>query len=626
MLDATAAGTEANARDAAAADVSTPELLLSLPGVDVRQTGAAGAGAFVALRGAAPNQTTVLLGDLPLSSPDTGAFDLALLAGTAFDRVEVYRGGAPAWLGSGAIGGVVRFLPPEAVGRRLQARLGMGSFGRWHLGVGSEVGGPRLSVATNLEVDGATNDFPFADDGGTAFDPSDDSEGRRVNAHTRGAFGLVHVQSELPRGGQLDAVVHGASRTGGDPGPAQLTAEATRRTDVRLGGTAAYSHRFAHGRLQLAAGGNVFEQRVSDPLQEIGLERNANRDRFADATFRAAGSADLTPWLELTAVGATRTHRYEPDNQLGIDPPSSTRHTLTGTSELRAHGRAGPARAVHLELRGSARVEHQRTHAAGLRLGRTIREDSNDTRPTIRLAGAVAPRPWISFVGSVATGARFPSFLELFGNQSSIVANVGLGPEQSRAADVGLVVKGRTSGLRGLLEARYFDLRVRDIVLAAPTSQQTVRFENSEDARSRGLELGGQATWGTHIVLRGAMTYLRTRGERGVELNWRPRLQSHAHAEVHSRALGRRVHDLVAFTTVLHRGAYFNDRANLVRIAGRTWLALGCRVDLALSGDGSRLSLLATARDVLDRRGQDFLGFPLPGRRYAGELRYRWDW
>lgn len=612
-LDATAAGSRADSGDATAALRTVPELLLTLPGVDVRQSGASGATAYVALRGAAANQTTVLLGDLPLSTPDGGAFDLALLAGQAFGSVEVYRGGAPVWLDSGAIGGVLRLRPRDAGAPRVALRLGAGSFGRVALGAESEVSGRGFRLATVVGMDRARNDFPFDDDGGTSLDPADDGTSRRVNAETAGAFGLSHFVLEVGDAGELSALVFATQRQGGDPGPAQNTAEQTRRQDIRLRGQLAYLHRFARGQLQVATGGGLHQQRVSDPAREIGLDFNENDDRFSDVTLRAAGTLELLSWLEATTVASLRWAGYRPDNLLGPEIDDSRRATSSAAGELRAHGQV---RGVGLELRASARVEHHRTDAAGLDLGRQRTYASSLARPTLRAGVAVAPLPWLALVGSVATGSRFPSFVELFGNAGALGANEELGPERSLGGDAGVVLRGRRGSFRGAFEARYFDRRSEDVIRPRITSQATFVFQNAGEARSRGVELGGSARFGTHLTLTGTMTRLRTRTEGGAELPWRPSLSAHAQPELHLGARGP-LSDAVLFASVLHRGAYFNDPANLVTVPGRSWFGAGVRVDFRLG-----LSALFSARDLFDQRGQDFLGFPLPGRRYAAELRY----
>ncbi|HJK96714.1 MAG TPA: TonB-dependent receptor, partial [Polyangiaceae bacterium LLY-WYZ-14_1] len=562
-------------------------------------------------------QSLVLLGDLPLSTPDTGPFDLALLDATAFERVEVYRGGAPAWLGSGAVGGVIRLVPPAVDEAELRGRITVGSFGLWRLGLGVDAAPGDARLSSVVSIDGARNDFPFRDDGGTSLDPTDDGMGRRRNADSLGGFSLSRLALDVGGAGRFTAVALATARRGGDPGPAQTTAEETERRDGQTNLQLAYDHRFDRGTVQLALGGGHRRRRVSDPLGEIGLDRNQSDDLFLHVNGRLATVIRLTDFLEATGVTGFTWATMRPEDRFTPSIDDSFRRSLHATGELRAHGRIEQTR---FELRASARLEHNDTDASWYRLGSPQGEDAQHLRPTFRVAAAASPLPWLSLVGSLSSGTRFPSFLELFGNGSAVLGNAALGPEVSRTADAGLVLRGGRGSVEGQLEARFFDVAVSQVIRPRPTSQFTVRFENDGRVRNRGLEVGGRGAIGPHLTGSGALTWLQSRTDDGTALPWQPALTGQGELAVHTRALGRRVTDLVLVGTIVHRGRYFNDPANLVAVPARTWVGAGLRLDLA-----SGLSLLLTGRDLGDVRGQDFLGFPLPGRRLAASLRYRMD-
>ena len=104
------------------------DILSTVPGVVVTQSGAFGGLTGVSIRGAPTDKTLVLIDGVPVndaSSPsggyDFGAFDLGDIA-----RVEVLTGPQGAIWGSDAIGGVVSFITKEPKG--LEASLEGGSF------------------------------------------------------------------------------------------------------------------------------------------------------------------------------------------------------------------------------------------------------------------------------------------------------------------------------------------------------------------------------------------------------------------------------------------------------------------------------------------------------------------
>ena len=607
--DATAAGTTIEMRDrAAGADLA--EMLREAPGTRISLTGGAGQLASVGLRGADVGHTEFLLGELPLAGPDTGPLDLSLWPPELLQRVEVYRGGAPTWLGSGAIGGVVRLVPRDEPVDSLGAGLTLGSFRTWRVRAHAAAGDD-VRVVGVAGLDGSENDYPFASDAGTSLDPSDDHTARRRNADTLGGHALLHLRADVGQS-ELRAVVASLSRVGGVPGPANRTTRDASLRQQRLLGTVSLLRRYPNGRLQVSAGGGVHRRQLSDVRGELYAPQDSD-DWIDDAQVRAAGSIRLARMLDWILVGGARREGYRPDNPMGRALSDSQRWRLYGASELRAHGRLGSTR---FELRPSVRVEHVRTDAYGLRHNNEERHRRNQEQLTGRVGALVSPIPALSFTASYASGARFAATWQLFGDRVVIVGNPELRPERGQTLDGGVVLRGRRGIVRASLEARAFHQRLDDLIRPRRVSRDQIRFENAERARVLGGEVGTQGELGEHFAWSGSLTAMRT-DIADAELTWRPRLQTWVQPEVRTGRIGA-VTQLAIFAAVTHRGAYFNDPANLVRLPAQTWVALGARVEL----DGG-LGLRITGRDLFDQRGSDYLGFPLPGRRVAVAIDYR---
>ncbi|MEJ0096934.1 MAG: TonB-dependent receptor plug domain-containing protein [Bauldia sp.] len=92
------------------------ELLRTVPGVTVTESGGAGGSAVVNLRGAEPGHTLVLIDGVRVNEPSasTGGFDFATLTVTDIDRIEVVRGPQSALYGSDAMGGVINIITRKA--------------------------------------------------------------------------------------------------------------------------------------------------------------------------------------------------------------------------------------------------------------------------------------------------------------------------------------------------------------------------------------------------------------------------------------------------------------------------------------------------------------------------------
>ena len=616
-LDATAAGTEVAIRDSDPL-VTLSDAVAEAPGTHVSQVGGFGAPSTVSLRGTDLQHTSIVLGDLPLGGPEATPVDLSLWSTLLFERVEVYRGGAPLWLDSGAIGGVLRLVPREGDGTRLAARLAAGSFGSYRLQLASSLEAGRVRAFVSAGAEGARNDFAYRYDNGTRFDASDDEDRHRVGAQTDAANGMANVQIRLPRGGSLQLLALGTSRAGGDPGPGQHRVESVRRNRVRSLGALGYTRAFGSGhRLQVATRFHHERHRFSDVHARLGPSAAATDDRTWSVWARLGTTLRLTPFAELSAIGSYGLERYDPSNALGPAQDSSQRQRGSVATELRLFGNLGKWRVA---LRPSARVEIVASRMSGLTPHlRDQLKESRTARPTFRMGALLAPLDDLAFTGSIARGVRFANTLELFGDRGVLLSNLALRPETARHADAGILGRLALGPIRLRFEARYFDIRVKDLIRYRVTSQQTARAENLSHATLRGAEAGTRGSVGQHLAFHVSATYLRARDDRDLDLSWRPRWRANARLTAHTRRLGRLV-DASVWIGWDHRAAYFHDPANLVRISAAHWFEAGLACVLPHGFSAS-----FRVRDLFDQRGQDFLGYPLPGRRVAALLHYLKD-
>jgi len=99
-----------------------PEVLQTVPGLNVVQNGSPGGTAAVFMRGANPNHTKVLVDGIDVGDPSdsNGAVDFSQFLASDIDRIEVLRGPQSGLYGSDAIGGVINIItkagkgPPKA--------------------------------------------------------------------------------------------------------------------------------------------------------------------------------------------------------------------------------------------------------------------------------------------------------------------------------------------------------------------------------------------------------------------------------------------------------------------------------------------------------------------------------
>jgi vitamin B12 transporter len=97
---------------------SLVDVLRTVPGLDVTETGGPGASTSVRLRGASSGQTLVLIDGIRVGDPSSasGEFDLTVLSPALIERIEVLRGPQSALYGSDAMGGVINIITKRGVG------------------------------------------------------------------------------------------------------------------------------------------------------------------------------------------------------------------------------------------------------------------------------------------------------------------------------------------------------------------------------------------------------------------------------------------------------------------------------------------------------------------------------
>ena len=99
------------------------EALRSVPGVEIRRSGAYGKTTSVTIRGANANQVQVLVDGLRVKSPTLGQVDLSDISPDLIERIEVIRGPQSTLYGADAIGGVINIITRKGKGGPFQATV-----------------------------------------------------------------------------------------------------------------------------------------------------------------------------------------------------------------------------------------------------------------------------------------------------------------------------------------------------------------------------------------------------------------------------------------------------------------------------------------------------------------------
>jgi vitamin B12 transporter len=539
------------------------DALASAPGITVNQNGAFGGLATVRIRGAASDQTLVLLDGVPLGDPTAvgGGYDFSLLDAADIDRIEVLKGPQSTLWGSDAIGGVVNIItkrPDAGIGARLFAEGG--SFKTYRGGVavfGANDAGDFRLAASGISSDGISK--ADADDGNGE---ADDYDGRTFAA--RGGL-------NLPHGMRLEArarYMEGETEIDGFPPPNFSLADTSDNSKTEQFTTAATLSAPLFGdRLE-----NSFMAGFTDIKRTGNFGGFVALDKGDRLILRYQGTLNINARHRL-AFGAERE-----ENEANSDKTSV--NGLFALYELKPFD--------------------------GLTLTAGVRNDDHSrfgSATTARAAAAWSPSPYVTLRGSWGEGFKAPTIFQLTQTFGLLPANGDLRPETSSAFDIGVDLTAPSS--RARLSVTYFDRDTENLIIFAPN----FRYENLDATKANGIETALDITVTDTISIATSYAYIdaedATTGERQIRI---PR-HSGDFAVIYKTGpiSGSAV---LRYNGAESEGAFGTDVPSWVR------------VDLAASYQvNETIELYTRIENLFDENYQQISGFGTPGLSATGGVR-----
>ena len=420
------------------------DAVAAAPGVTVNSNGAFGGNASVRIRGAASEQTLVLIDGVPVNDPSSpgGGFNFARLDTENIERIEVLRGPQSTLWGTDAIGGVVSIktkTPEQGFGGSAFAEYG--SFntvrGGASLENGSEAGDFRLAL-TGITSDGISkadeNDGNFEDDGYESYTASING-GLNFGPDARLAANVMWSDTTL------DFDARGGANGDGD--------RVNETTDMS-------------GNVTLT--GSLFDGKL-DNLLLIGYS-DIERDNFTDGAF-SFGSA-----------GDREIYRYQGTVEM------DERNTFAFGAEREEVSASGNDSSIDGIFAFYAfRATETLTLTGGLRA------DDHSTfgsETTGRAALAYNPNPQLTLRASWGQGFKAPTLFQLSGGGFA-PANPDLRPESSEAIDAGIDWRSKSDRLNA--SVTVFDNDIQDLIAFTLDG-----YININEVETQGVEVTGGAT------------------------------------------------------------------------------------------------------------------------------------
>ncbi|MGI9203823.1 MAG: TonB-dependent receptor plug domain-containing protein [Woeseiaceae bacterium] len=423
------------------------DAIATAPGVTVTQSGSFGGFASVRIRGAASEQTLVIIDGVAVNDPSSpgGGFDFSRLDPANVDRIEILKGPQSTLWGTDAIGGVVNIVtkrPADGFGGNAFAQGG--SFGAFR--GGAAVNGANDRYDFRLSATGSTIDGISKADEKNGNVEKDGYESATVSAvgglnlpaAARLQASLLWTDADL----DFDSFSFGAQGNVGDGDESSETEELTANLTLQL---------------------PLFDGKL-DNLLLVGIA-DIERENFSNGlpafqsegertTFRYQGDLALNEQNRMV-FGAEREETETGDDDTSIDG-------LFALYEIQ------PFESLTLTA-GLRRDDHARFGA----------------ETTGRLAVAYNPHEQLTLSASWGEGFKAPTlFQTTFFCCGGIEPNPNLRPEVSDAFDVGVTI--RTADDRGELGLTYFDQDTTDLITF---SFGNGTYENIAAANSSGYEV-----------------------------------------------------------------------------------------------------------------------------------------
>lgn len=547
------------------------DVLGELPGLRAYTTGGPGGSSVLSVRGGEANFTVVLLDGVRLNDPtnvEGGAFDFTLLDPMAVDRIEVLRSAGSAVHGSDALAGVVQIATREPGSQGVTAgasawrdsRYGAAASATLSAGWGS--GGLLISGGGLNSGDG--------DPAGTL---------RRGQALVRARQQLGSFTFDA-LGLYSDVAAQGFPQDSGGPLLAVNRALEQRDSDLRLlslrlhGDPAArlrpvftLSHTVQHGDTatpEIAPG-------VLSGVPAITAQHRFERLEASGYLVAALGMATLS------AGAAVLRENGRSDGTIDFGFPLPVEFALTRVTHA-GFAEATVRPAPGLTLNGAVRYDR-------LRGGPGTWTGQGGLRYAVGGSGS-------ALFARIGNGFKQPS---LYALGHPLIGDPALRPERSRTIEAGMVLA--QTGSRASLTV--FDNRYRNLIDFDPVQ---FRLTNRARVSTRGVELEASGDLTPALSLGGSVTYLDIASE--TPLRGRPAWSGQVRLGWHSgpwRALAK-----------ARWNGEFNDSAiptGAVISPGHLALELGGGYQL-----NQRFGLQLTLRNATDKRYQEAVGVPAPGR------------
>jgi len=554
------------------------ELLSFSPGVVVRDYGGFGQLKTMSIRGSSNNQVVIMLDGVRLNNPIGGGVDLSTIPTNYIDRFEVIRGGASAYAGTDALGGVVNIVTKPTDEPFTFASATYGSYETFSLNLGRAQKIGNFSYLLSFAHAQSEGDFKFKS--------VNDLTLTRINNDFNSESFLTKLAYDFDSGWQISLLNEFFYDDRGVPGLGEFQQPDARQKDARN-----------------LTSVNISKEQFASPDLDLNI---LLYNRYDYLKFR-----NPMPTIGIPINTLSETYSFGVNPQLTWFAPYN--QIFTFSTEARAEfldndDYNNPKRFTYSAFAGDEITFYDELILVNpvmrLDIWSTHQDDTiTDVGFSPKLGVIVSPKDYLSFKANVGRSYRAPSFGELFFPEEGFIGgNPDLKPETAYDFDIGVLL----SHPKAALEVTYFRSHINDLIAFVFVSAQRIEPQNIGNVDEQGVETSLILRPIEYLELYGAYTFLDGEvDETGAQLPGRPRNKADLRA-----VLGKDIASVYWETHYVDK-IPLNAFPNARTTDARTTHNIGIK--------GEYKSIFATFEvknlfNNLDVR--DALDFPLPGRTF----------
>lgn len=596
----------------------------------------------LSIRGSNANQVRFFIDGVPINNNMGGEVNLADLPFENLEKIEIYKSGTSAGFSGSAIGGVVNLVTKKGKkDKYTQIKLAGGSFKTIQLSALHKNFYKDLDYTFFVQREKSDQDFIFRNNNGTPIlNTFDDFDDERRNAWFD-RFNFMTNMSYKLKSTTISFLNDFNYRMHGIPGPGYNQTQKVKRKFLKntssLGTeTKGFWKDFINFQTRLYYTGARDE--LYDPKQEFSSATPDSRANIQQYGLHLIPEIYLLKYHQIIRIlAATERETFQRDKR-------DTFHEIVEKvpRKFRTHSLfqiQDEFRFFKKRLRLIPSIQYERyvdrynedpleKNLANILDGeKTIREFTNYRFGVIGIPYQTKKTTlsW-KLNGSIET--RFPDFLELFGERGSIIGNAELEPEKSRNLDTGPVLDLEFKNVSLNTSLAFFNKNIENMILFIPNSQFTLRPENVDSARIRGFEFAFQIKLYEKFMFNSNYTYQKAINTSEVTYLNNKYL---ALRPLHEWQTGIHYYKKDKFETGLRTtfvGAVFKDRTNeyqnyeparWLHNVYFTYYVYKDKIDNVIK----EMKVTLEAKNILDTRAFDIVGYPLPGRSYYATLTAR---